>query len=153
MNLPYFDCQILKDDNPLLREVSRPADTGLAHHRTIGRRLLATVKEKKALGIAAPQVGLLQRIIVVDTTASQAPGIELIMFNPEIISSEGSKKNTEGCLSLPGKSVVVKRKKRIKVRYQDIEGNEIVQEFRNLQAIVVQHEIDHLNGKLMTDYA
>lgn len=103
--------------------------------------------------MAAPQVGLLQRIIAVDTTRSQAEGISLIMFNPKIISSEGRKKTTEGCLSLPGRSIVVKRSKRIKVRYQNIEGEELVQEFRNLQAIVIQHEIDHLNGKLMTDYA
>ena len=150
LKLPYYDSQILKDSHPLLREVSKEADTGLAHHRTIGRRLMATVEDLGALGIAAPQVGLLWRIIAIK--AGSVDPIERIMFNPQIIARDGKKKMTEGCLSLPGKSVIVKRSKRITVRYQDIEGNEITEKFSGLAARVILHEIDHLNGKLMTDY-
>ena len=102
----------------------------------------------QGIGLAAPQVGLGLSLIVVDT------GEGLIkLVNPEI--SDRSKEKTqleEGCLSLPGAIVNIKRSKTIKVRAQDENGNFFVKKFNELTSKTVQHEIDHLNGRLIIDY-
>ncbi len=100
------------------------------------------------IGLAAPQVGYLQRVILADI----GEGL-LTLVNPEIIQSEGAAYLEEGCLSLPEIQVGVNRKERILVRGLDSDGKEKELELHGLMARVVQHEIDHLEGKLIIDYA
>ena len=151
LHTPYSPSDILKDSHPALRGVSQEANPNDATDKTIAQKLMATVESMGALGIAAPQVGIHLRIIAIKDNS--ATPIQRIMFNPQIIARDGKKRMTEGCLSLPGKSVEVKRSKRITVRYQNIDGEEITEKFSGLAARIILHEVDHLNGKLMTDYA
>lgn len=104
--------------------------------------------DNRAVGLAAPQIGVLKRIVVVDI------GEELItMINPEILSGFGKEELEEGCLSLPHTNVNVNRKVNLFVRYIDKNEKEIESEFKDLTARVIQHEIDHLNGVLIIDHA
>ncbi len=102
----------------------------------------------KGIGLAAPQVGYLQRIIIADT----GEGL-LALINPEIVQQEGNARQDEGCLSLPEVRVEVPRSESIAVRAWDADGKERQLELKGLSARVVQHEIDHLNGRLIIDYA
>ncbi|MBN1300677.1 MAG: peptide deformylase [Melioribacteraceae bacterium] len=104
--------------------------------------------DNRAIGLAAPQIGVLKRIVVVDI------GEELItMINPEILSGFGKEPLEEGCLSLPNTKVNVDRKVNLFVRYTDKNEKEFEREFKDLTARVIQHEIDHLNGVLIIDHA
>jgi len=102
----------------------------------------------QGIGLAAPQVGVLKRVI----TADIGDGL-LSMANPEILQKEDEDRLEEGCLSLPDIQVEIERKKMISVRGISQEGKEITYELTGLMARVIQHEIDHLNGILITDYA
>ena len=102
----------------------------------------------KAIGLAAPQLGILKRIIIADV----GEGLVQII-NPEIIESLRKDKQKEGCLSIPDIEIEIERNERIFVGGIDKSGNEIQKEFKGLLARVIQHEIDHLNGVLLMDYA
>lgn len=115
-------------------------------------RLLDTMAEimhtHEGIGLAAPQVGVTRRIIVADI------GEGLVAFaNPEIVEKEGNDRLFEGCLSLPGIEVDIARSQVILVRGIDRKGVQIEQEYTGLMARVIQHEVDHLNGVLIIDYA
>ena len=110
--------------------------------------MLTTMKAHKAVGLAANQVGKPLRIITIDT-----PDFSGIMFNPEILSkSDELISFPEGCLSIKGKTVTTTRAKIIEVRWLNKNGVIIEKEFKDFTAVVLQHEIDHLNGLLMSDY-
>jgi len=109
--------------------------------------MVFTMHASEGVGLAAPQVGLDMRLIVVDIGEG---AIKLV--NPEIISRQGSSLLEEGCLSLPNLHVKVKRAKTIKVSGLDEDGNKKVIEAKDLLSHVLQHEIDHLNGRLLIDY-
>jgi len=115
--------------------------------------MLETMYEAPGVGLAAPQVGVLKRIIVVDTARDGAAPRPLKMANPEIVwSSPETKLHEEGCLSLPEEYEEVTRPDRIKVRYVD-ENNEIrTVEADGLLSVVIQHEMDHLEGTLFVDH-
>lgn len=141
--------QVLPETHAKLRRVAVPADPSKAHHKTLARRLVETMNAHKALGIAANQVnpGELVRIIAVNIKEYKSA-----MFNPEIIEkSTETISIKEGCLSRKDQ-VVVPRAQKITVRFWDIAGVEKTLELQDLSAIVVQHEIDHLNGILTSDY-
>jgi peptide deformylase len=108
--------------------------------------MIETMKANNGIGLSAPQIGISQRIIVLDA------GRDYVMFNPEIIKKQGEQINEEGCLSLPDIKVKVKRPKMIKVKYYDHLFQEKTTKFRGIDAAVVCHEIDHLDGKLIIDY-
>lgn len=112
-----------------------------------------TMYDAPGIGLAAPQVGLSSKLIVVDTT-TQVDGEKeyLAMINPEITAHEGNQLDEEGCLSVPELTANVKRYKTITVSYQDLKGE--TQEFSTEDrfAVVLQHEIDHLNGILFLDH-
>lgn len=133
--------------------------------------MLETMYDAPGIGLAANQVGLLERIIVIDTEyeredlegdefpeASQSSGgvitnkKPIILINPEIIHREGSIRFTEGCLSVPEYSEEVDRSEKIKVQYQDVDGLTKTLSMEGLQAVCLQHEIDHLNGTLFIDH-
>ena len=139
---------VVKYPHKKLRKVCQPAKTELAHHRTLARRLMETMKAHKAYGIAANQVepGELVRIIAVNTSTYKGA-----MFNPEILSKEGVICEKEGCLSLKEEFQVF-RAKMIRAKWKNISGIEIEQIFQGMDAVIIQHEIDHLNGILASDY-
>ncbi len=115
--------------------------------------MLATMYDAPGVGLAAPQVGVLKRIIVVDPARDGAPPSPLKMANPEIVwKSDETKQHEEGCLSLPEEYDQVTRPDKIKVRYVD-EHNEIRTIYADgLLSVIIQHEMDHLEGTLFVDH-
>lgn len=114
-----------------------------------------TLIKSEGVGLAAPQVGILRRVIVVLETNVKNPGEEYIieLVNPEIIRKSGEQTGVEGCLSVPGKYGIVSRPEWVMVRAQDRYGNEFTVEGEGLTARCFCHEIDHLDGKLFTERA
>lgn len=139
--------KVLKDKDPILRKVCKEASPTL--HLKFANNMLTTMKAHKAVGLAANQVGKALRIITIS-----APKFHGIMFNPEIVSkSEEIFEFGEGCLSIKKKFVNTKaRSKTIVVKWQDSKGKYNESEFEDLSSVVIQHEIDHLNGILLIDY-
>ncbi|HZH02732.1 MAG TPA: peptide deformylase [Myxococcaceae bacterium] len=120
--------------------------------RTLVKDLFETMYAADGVGLAAPQVGVLKNVIVLDTRPRQPDSRPIAMINPEIVATEGTTVYTEGCLSVPGEAEDVKRAARVTVRYLDEEGREQSLEADALLAIAVQHEIDHLLGKVFVEY-
>lgn len=112
--------------------------------------MLETMYQAKGVGLAATQVNVHQRIVVIDV--SEEKDKPLCFINPEIIMKEGTEESEEGCLSVPGFFENVTRAERIKVRALDKEGKPFELEADDLLAVCVQHELDHLEGKLFVDY-
>jgi peptide deformylase len=111
------------------------------------RDVLRFMKDRKGIGLAAPQVGVLKRIIVADIG-----GGPLKLVNPEIVGQHGPETMLEGCLSLPGVFVEIPRSTCIDVAAQGVRGHRVEFEATSLLARVLQHEIEHLSGKLICDY-
>ena len=105
------------------------------------------------VGLAAPQVGCSKRLILVDPTAKKESGSLLVMINPVIVEQEGSVGDSEMCLSVPEISVDVKRAEKILIKGLNLNGKEIQLEAEGFLARIFQHEIDHLDGKVILDYA
>ncbi len=112
--------------------------------------MLETMYESKGVGLAATQVDVHQRVIVIDV--SEEKDDPLFLINPEIIEKDGIKESEEGCLSVPGFYEKVKRAEHVRVKALNREGQSFEFEARDLLAVCVQHEMDHLNGKLFVDY-
>ncbi len=108
-----------------------------------------TMYKAEGVGLAAPQVGILRRIAVVDVSEDHKGLIELI--NPEIIEQEGTQTGREGCLSVPGRQGVVTRPMKVRVRYQNRKGEWQEREAEGFEARAICHETDHLNGRLYVD--
>lgn len=133
--------------DPILRKIAQPI-TGINNNiKTLINNMSEIMYFFKAIGLAAPQIGVKKRVIVADI----GDGLNS-MINPRIISGYGNAVMREGCLSLPEKSVPVYRKDTIIVKYLDLNEKEIEAEFSGIKARVIQHEIDHLNGILIIDY-
>lgn len=113
--------------------------------------MLDTMYEANGVGLAAPQVGILKQIVVIDV--SENGDEPIILINPEIIETEGSQTGEEGCLSIPGKSGVVTRPNYVKVKALDMDMNEVIYEGTELLARAFCHEIDHLHGILYASKA
>ena len=141
---------ILEFPDPRLRTRAQPVtrfDAGL--HRIVDD-MLETMYAAPGIGLAATQVDVHQRLLVIDVSAeSNDP---LILINPEILAREGEIATEEGCLSVPGYFEEVKRASRIRVRAQDRDGNFFERDCEEILAVCVQHEMDHLDGKLFVDY-
>jgi peptide deformylase len=137
---------IVKHPDPILREVSAPVKKITPNIHKLLDDMAETMYAANGVGLAAPQVGINKRIIVIDV----GEGI-IEMINPEIISMEGEQIGPEGCLSIPGLRGEVKRAMKVKVKGLDRNGNEIEVEGEELLARAFQHEIDHLNGILFID--
>jgi peptide deformylase len=117
--------------------------------------MVETMNDADGVGLAAPQVGIMKRLFVCKPFVEEEEGQDVVikMINPEILESEGSQLNYEGCLSVPGYFGAVDRPERVLIRYQDTEGEYHEEEFAGFGAIVVSHEYDHLDGVLYTDKA
>jgi len=139
---------IRKDGDEVLRKISRKVETIDDKIKTLVKDMAETMYEAEGVGLAAPQVGILKRIVVIDVGEGL---IELI--NPEIIEAEGEQIAAEGCLSIPGKYAEVKRPAKVKVRALNTKGETIEYEGEELLARAFCHEIDHLDGILFKDKA
>lgn len=145
---------ILIHPDPRLKKVCAPVPDLSDELRALADDLLETMYAAPGIGLAAPQVGVLQRLIVLDCVKEEgAAPRPLIMFNPEVTASS-DEMNTyeEGCLSIPEQYGDVTRPAEVTVKWIDRDGHEQSEDFAGLWATCVQHEIDHLNGKLFIDY-
>lgn len=102
----------------------------------------------RGVGLAAPQIGVSRRIAVIDTSNGQDPSKRLVLINPEIVHTEGSQVEQEGCLSIPGFREAVKRARKVTIRAQNAKGEQFEMTAEDLLARAFQHETDHLNGRL-----
>jgi peptide deformylase len=143
---------ILTHPNILLREVSKEVELPLnPDDQSLIDTMKSTMYEKKGIGLAAIQIGYQKRIAVMDTSASRDQPI--ILINPEVIDfSEESLEVEEGCLSAPGKFGHPRRNLRITIAYNCEHGKRLKRTFYDMAAQCVQHELDHMNGKLCIDY-
>lgn len=147
--------KILTIPNDILKQISSPVDIIDNGVKKLIADMCDTMKSSShCVGIAAPQVGVLSRIIAVDVSLNMKPhknnGL-LIMINPEIVYSSGKLKSREGCLSVPDFTGNVTRKAKIEVKYLDINGEKKILKTSGFESIVLQHEIDHLDGFLFLD--
>jgi peptide deformylase len=142
---------IVKDPDPVLREIARPVPKVTSNIQKLLTDMADTMYDAQGVGLAAPQIGISKRVIVIDPHDEETELIEMI--NPEIIQEEGEQIGPEGCLSIPGLNGDVNRKLHITVKGLDRNGNEIIIEASDFLARIFQHEIDHLNGILFTDIA
>ena len=136
--------------DPCLRKKSVPVKAVGPGERMLIKAMIETMRDHKGIGLAAPQVGINEQIFVADAGDDQGP---IAVINPKIIKKSGSGSLEEGCLSIPGVVLNIKRPSKVTVRYMDESGKEVEKEFIDLWARVIQHETDHLHGKLITDYA
>lgn len=144
--------EILIWPDPILKQKAKPVVKVDDKVRALVKDMFETMYAAEGVGLAAPQVGVLQRVIVLDTSPSQEEARPLAMINPEIIGMEGETTYTEGCLSIPGESEEVDRAARVTVKYLDAEGQEQTLACDALLAIAVQHEVDHLDGIVYVDH-
>ena len=163
--------EIIKFPDPRLKMVSVPVINFDKELETLIANINETMIEAKGIGLAAVQVGVLKRLIVVDigdlsTDESYVEGVEEderrlsekktvskleVFINPKIIESDGEIEYEEGCLSVPGVFATIKRKERLKIEYQDIQGKKQTIESTGLRSIVLQHEMDHMEGIVFPD--
>ena len=143
---------ILTHPNILLREVSKEVELPLnTDDQSLIDTMKSTMYEKKGIGLAAIQIGYQKRIAVMDTSTSRDQPI--ILINPEVIDfSEESLEVEEGCLSAPDKFGHPRRNLRITIAYNCEHGKRLKRTFYDMAAQCVQHELDHMNGKLCIDY-
>ena len=139
---------IREKGDPCLTKVCRPVTEFNARLHQLLDDMADTLAEAGGVGLAAPQVGILRRVCIVED--EQGEIIELI--NPEIIKTEGKQSGLEGCLSVPGKFAVVERPNIVRVRAQDRDGNWFEAEAQGLTARAFCHEIEHLDGHLFVEH-
>jgi len=133
--------------DPILRKVAEPVRTVTPEIKQIIQDMVETMWHQVGVGLAAPQVGISLRLLVMDDGKRSARAL----INPEIVERKGSVRDEEGCLSLPGIFADVDRSKSVRVSAEDEEGRPISFEAHGFQAKVIQHEIDHLDGVLFID--
>ena len=145
---------ILLHPDPRLKKVCASVDDMDDDLRKLADDMLETMYDAPGIGLAAPQVGVLTRLIVLDCVKEEGEEPRpLVMFNPEILAkSDEQSTYDEGCLSIPEQYAEVKRPAEVDVAWLDRDGNPQSETFSGLWATCVQHEIDHLNGKLFIDY-
>ncbi len=144
---------ILIHPDPRLKKLCDPIREITADLRRLASDMLETMYDAPGIGLAAPQVGVTKRLIVMDCMKAPDTARPLILFNPEIIwVSDTLNTYEEGCLSIPEQYADVQRPDRATVSWLDENGASQVETFEGIWATCVQHEIDHLNGKLFIDY-
>lgn len=134
--------------DPVLTKVCRPIPEVTERIRILVEDMLETMYEANGVGLAAPQVGILKRLVVIDIGDGQGP---FIMINPEIVESSGEQTGDEGCLSLPGKAGSVTRPNYVKAKYYDLDMNECEVVGEELLARAICHELDHLDGHMYVE--
>jgi peptide deformylase len=138
--------------DPVLKEIAAPVERVDDALRRLLDDMSETMYAADGVGLAAPQVAVLKRLIVIDTSPRQEGQKLIHLVNPEIVRAEGVTSYTEGCLSIPGEAEDVERAKKVWVRALDYHGQPFELECDGLLAIAVQHELDHLQGTLFVDH-
>ena len=134
------------EGDPVLTKVSRPVDKMTPRNHELIMDMLDTMYDAMGVGLAAPQVGILKRIVVIDV--GEGP---IVLINPEILETSGEQTGDEGCLSVQGMAGQVTRPNYVKVKALDIDMNEVEYEGEGLLARAFCHEIDHLDGHMYTE--
>ena len=144
---------ILIHPDPRLRKPAAPVASIDDALRALADDMLATMYQAPGIGLAAPQVGVMKRLFVMDCAGKDEPEQPMVLLNPEILwASEELQTSEEGCLSIPEVYENVSRPERVRLRWTDLDGETHEREFGDRWAVCAQHEIDHLNGKLFIDY-
>ena len=143
--------EILKYPDPVLKKRSREVDQIDEALKKLIQDMTETMYEAGGVGLAAPQVGISRRVIVVDVSPIDPQQSFFAMINPEIVLEEGDVDHEEGCLSVPECLEKVKRREKVQVRGISPEGNKVEVSGEGILAFALQHEIDHLNGVLILD--
>jgi peptide deformylase len=133
--------------DPVLNKISKQVTEITPRIQDLIDDMFETMYEANGVGLAAPQVGVLKRIVVIDTTGEDP----ILLINPRIVETSGEQTGNEGCLSVPGKTGIVTRPNYVKVVAQDEELNEIVVEGEELLARAICHELEHLDGHLYVE--
>lgn len=141
---------ILHFPDPRLRKKALPVKTIGPDIPALAQDMLETMYKEGGIGLAATQVNIQKRVVVIDLSEQHDQPMSLI--NPEIINREGIEQMQEGCLSVPGYYDLVERAEKVRLRYLNLEGETVEMEADGLFAVCIQHEIDHLDGKLFIDY-
>lgn len=138
---------IIFEPDPILRQQSQPVKKVTKRIKTLLDNMLETMYEADGVGLAAPQVGINERMIVIDV--GKGP---ILLINPEIIAKSGQERDVEGCLSVPGKNAYITRASKVEVVGIDPKGKKVQFKAEGLLARAFQHEIDHLDGIVFIDY-
>lgn len=141
---------ILEFPDPRLRKVAQRIDSVDESIRKLASDMLETMYDAPGIGLAATQVNVHRRMLVCDV--SEDKNSPLVLINPEILEREGEEEMQEGCLSVPGEYENVTRADQIKLSYLNLENEQVEIQADGLLAVCIQHEIDHLDGKLFVDY-
>ena len=137
--------------DPVLRKSTEPVTEFDGNLNDIVKNMIETMYFDNGIGLSAPQIGILDKIIVIDRSFGERVDDAITLINPEILETEGECALEEGCLSVPGVYEEIVRPEKIMVRFQDIEGNVHETDADGMLARVVQHESDHLDGILFVD--
>jgi peptide deformylase len=143
------DLQIIFYPDPRLKKVSRPVESFDEKLAATAQRMFELMREAKGVGLAAPQVGKNIRMFIINPTGK--PEDDRVYINPELFDADGDETSEEGCLSLPGINIEVARAKTVKIRAQDLSGKTFEQSESGYIPRIWQHELDHLNGTMLTD--
>lgn len=143
--------EILRYPDRRLREVAEPVEAVTDEVRKLVEDLAETMYAAPGVGLAATQVGVRQRVFVIDIAGDDEPSDLRVFINPELLELNGTQVYSEGCLSFPGVSEEIKRAEHVKVRALGVDGQVFELETDGLLAVAIQHENDHLNGVLMID--
>jgi peptide deformylase len=144
---------ILTVPDPVLKQVSKPVDAVTDETRRLMDDMLETMYAAPGIGLAAVQIGVPLRVIVMDLAPEDEPKAPRYFVNPEILELAGEKQPyEEGCLSVPDYFDEVERPKRVKLRYLDYNGKQIEEWAEGMYAVCIQHEMDHLQGTLFIDH-
>jgi peptide deformylase len=142
--------EILKYPDPRLRTVAQPVNKVSDATRSLIDDMFETMYSAPGIGLAATQVDVHERLLVLDITEDKSA--PMVFINPEILASEGTISGDEGCLSVPEIYEAIDRAENIRVKALDRDGKEFELEFDGLLSVCIQHEMDHLEGKLFVDY-
>ncbi len=142
--------EILETPDARLKTVAKPVEIFDDELSRLVEDMIETMYEAQGIGLAATQVNVHKRLLVLDVSDNQ--DTPRVYINPEIIGSEGSETCEEGCLSVPGIYAEVSRAEKVRVAARDRDGNPFEEDLDGMHAVCLQHEIDHLNGKLFIDY-
>ena len=140
---------IVTEGDDILRKHCRPVDKVDDRIRMILDDMVDTMREEDGVGVAAPQIGMMRRMFVMEPESEKVYKI----INPEILETSGSQECEEGCLSVPGLYGMVERPQTVKMKAMDENGREMIYTFTDFYAVVASHEYDHLDGILFTDKA
>ena len=148
--MPHLN--IILHPDPRLKKVSKSIVEISDRVKQLASDMLETMYKASGVGLAAPQVGVMERLVVMDCS-SEGEKNEIILINPQIVwQSEELEAFEEGCLSIPDIREEIIRSQSVRVKFTLLDGRQVVRDFDGLWAICIQHEIDHLDGKLFIDY-